>query len=83
MLRNDVDKEAVRRLVVGQRAAERRAFALMREEGPMSPEASFTAAMELCSLVALPEHDPVRDKEVEVTRAIWAKLKRRWAAKHA
>jgi hypothetical protein len=78
-----VDREAVRRWIAGQRAAERRSFEVMRQEGPLSPESSFDAAMELCDLATWTEHDPVRDREVEQARKIWAKLKKPWAARRA
>jgi hypothetical protein len=55
----------------------------MQREGPMSSEASFLAAMELCDLAAPVDSDPVRDREVEQTRALWAKLKKPWVARHA
>jgi hypothetical protein len=41
----------------------------------MSPEASFRAAMELCDLATLIEHDPVRDREIAEARRLWTKLK--------
>jgi hypothetical protein len=55
----------------------------MREEGAMSPEASFRAAMELCDLATLIEHDPVRDREIAEARRLWTKLKKPWAARLA
>ena len=78
-----MDREAVRRWISGQRAAERRSLELMRQEGPPSSEESFRAAMELCELVEVMEHDPVRDREISEVRALWAKLKKPWAAKLA
>jgi hypothetical protein len=55
----------------------------MKQEGPMTSELAFEAAMELCDLAAIPEHDPVRDREIADARALWAKLKKPWAAKLA
>jgi hypothetical protein len=78
-----VERDAVRRWINGHRAAERRSLELMRREGPMSSEASFLAAMELCDLAAPVDSDPVHDREVEQTRALWAKLKKPWVARHA
>jgi hypothetical protein len=78
-----VDRDAVRRWIVGQRAAEHRSLELMRQEGPMSPDASFRAAMELCALATFPEHDPVRDREVAEARKLWTKLKKPWVARRA
>lgn len=49
----------------------------------MSSETSFEAAMELCDLATMMEHDPVREREIVQTRTIWAKLKKPWAAKRA
>lgn len=65
------------------RVAERRALELMKQEGPMTSELAFEAAMELCDLATIPEHDPVRDREIADARALWAKLKQSWAAKLA
>ncbi len=53
----------------------------MRQEGAMSPELSFEAAMEMCDLAAIMEHDPVRDREIAEARRLWAKLKMPWAAR--
>ena len=78
-----MDNEAVRRWIAGQRAAEQRSFQRMQAQGPMTPEDSFAAAMELCSLAVVPDRDPVRDREIADARAVWAKLKRKWAASHA
>jgi hypothetical protein len=83
MLRCVVDREAVRRWISGQRAAEQRSFELMKQEGPMSSERSFDAAMEMCELAAILEHDPVRDREIAEARMLWTKLKMPWAAKRA
>jgi hypothetical protein len=55
----------------------------MQREGPMSSESSFLAAMELCDLAAPVDSDPVHDREVEQTRALGAKLKKPWVARHA
>lgn len=55
----------------------------MTQEGPMESERSFLAAMEMCDLAAIPEDDPVRDREIEEARALWTKLKKPWAAKRA
>ena len=49
----------------------------------MSPDASFTAAMELCDLAQVMDPDPVRDREVAEARRLWVKLKQPWAAKLA
>jgi hypothetical protein len=49
----------------------------------MASERSFQAAMELCDLATIPEHDPVRDQEIAQARALWTKLKKRWVAKSA
>jgi hypothetical protein len=70
-------------MIAGHEAAHRRSLELMRDEGPMSPEASFAAAMELCDLAPMLEDDPVRDRELAQTRRLWAKLKQPWAAKRA
>ena len=78
-----MDRDAVRRWINGHRAAERRNLELLQREGPMSSEASFLAAMELCDLAAPADSDPVRDREVAETRRLWAKLKKPWAARHA
>jgi hypothetical protein len=78
-----VERDAVRRWINGHRAAERRNLELMQYEGPMSSEASFLAAMELCDLAAPVDSDPVRDREIEKTRRLWAKLKKPWAARSA
>lgn len=75
--------EAVRRWIAGHRAAERRSLELMRHEGPMSPELSFRAAMELCDLAPPMEPDPVRDREIEQARRLWTKLKKPWVARRA
>ena len=55
----------------------------MQLEGPMSSEAAFLTAMELCDLAAPLDSDPVRDREIEQTRRLWVKLKKSWAARHA
>jgi hypothetical protein len=55
----------------------------MRQEGPLSPESSFRAAMELCDLATWMEQDPVRDREVAEVRRLWLKLKKPWAARLA
>jgi hypothetical protein len=55
----------------------------MKQEGPMASERSFEAAMEMCDLIVVPEHDPVRDRETAEARALWTKLKKPWAAKPA
>jgi hypothetical protein len=55
----------------------------MKQEGPMAAECSFEAAMEMCDLATVPEHDPVRDREIAEARLIWAKLKKPWVAKRA
>jgi len=78
-----VDREAVQRWIAGHCAAERRSFELMRHEGPMSSESSFRAAMELCDLATLMEHDPVRDREISEARRLWTKLKKTWVARLA
>jgi hypothetical protein len=78
-----VEREVVRRWIAGHRAAERRRLELMRQEGPISPESSFRAAMELWDLATFMEHDPVRDREVAEARKLWAKLKKPWAARRA
>ena len=78
-----VDREAVRRWIAGHRAAERRSLELMQQEGPMSLESSFRAAMELCDLAPLMEQDPVRDREIAEARRLWAKLKKPWVARLA
>ncbi|HEX7941511.1 MAG TPA: hypothetical protein VF488_06880 [Gemmatimonadaceae bacterium] len=78
-----MERDAVRRWIAGQRAAERRSLELMQHEGPISPELSFRAAMELCDLAGHMDSDPVRDREVETARRLWAKLKKPWAARHA
>ena len=78
-----MDRDAVRRWISGHRSAERRAFELMKQEGPMDSERSFEAAMEMCDLAGVPEPDPVRDREISEARALWTKLKRPWVAKPA
>jgi hypothetical protein len=78
-----VDRDVVRCWIAGHRSAERRSFELMTHEGPMAPERAFEAAMEMCDLAAVPEHDPVRDREIAEARALWMKLKKPWAAKRA
>jgi hypothetical protein len=78
-----VERAAVRRWIAGHRAAERRNLELMQDEGAMSPERSFRAAMELCDLATAMESDPVADREVTAARALWAKLKQPWRVKHA
>jgi hypothetical protein len=78
-----VDREAVRRWITGHRAAEQRSLEVMRDEGAMSPELSFRAAMELCDLATFTASDVVRDREIEQTRTIWVKLKKPWVAKRA
>lgn len=78
-----MDQEVVRRWIAGHRAAERRSFELMRDEGPLSPESSFHAAMELCDLALPMEPDPVRDREIKQARRLWAKLKKLWVARRA
>jgi hypothetical protein len=70
-------------MIAGHEAAHRRSLELMRAEGPMSSEASFAAATELCELAPILEHDPVRERERAETRRLWAKLKQPWAAKCA
>lgn len=49
----------------------------------MASERSFEAAMEMCDLATVPEHDLVRDQEIAQARALWTKLKKPWAAKPA
>jgi hypothetical protein len=78
-----MDRDAVRRWLSGHRSAERRALELMKQEGPMASERSFEAAMELCDLAVVPEHDLVRDREIAEARALWARLKKPWVAKLA
>lgn len=78
-----MDRDAVRRWISGHRSAERRALELMKQEGPMPSERSFEAAMEMCDLATIPEHDLVRDQEIAQARALWTKLKKPWAAKPA
>jgi hypothetical protein len=78
-----MEQDVVRRWIAGHRAAERRSLELMRDEGPISPELSFHAAMELCDLAAPMEPDPVRDREIEQARRVWAKLKKPWVARRA
>jgi hypothetical protein len=78
-----MDQDAIRGWIAGHRAAERRSLELMRREGPMSPELSFRAAMELCELAPPMGPDPVRDREIEQARMLWATLKKPWAARHA
>lgn len=56
---------------------------LMKQEGPMASERSFEAAMEMCDLATIVEHDVVRDREIAEARALWTKLKKPWAAKPA
>jgi hypothetical protein len=55
----------------------------MKQEGPMASERSFAAAMEMCDLATVPEHDLVRDREIAEARALWTKLKKSWVAKPA
>jgi len=55
----------------------------MQQEGPMSSESSFRAAMELCDLAPLMEQDPVRDREIAEARRLWANLKKPWVARLA
>jgi hypothetical protein len=55
----------------------------MKQEGPMASERSFEAAMEMCDLATILEHDLVRDREIAEARALWTKLKKPWAAKPA
>jgi hypothetical protein len=55
----------------------------MKQEGPMSSELSFEAAMELCGLATVIEHDPVRDREIAEARTLWMRLKKPWVAKRA
>jgi hypothetical protein len=43
----------------------------MRQEGPMSSESSFHAAMEICDLAPVMEQDPVRDQEIAEARRLW------------
>ena len=76
-----VNRALVLRWIAGQQAAERRSLRLMRDEGPMSAEGSFGAAMELCDLVTAERDDPVRDREVAEARRLWTKLKRPWVAR--
>lgn len=78
-----VSGEAVRRWIAGHRSAERRAFDLMKEEGPMTPELSFEAAMEMCDLASFAAHDPVRDREIASVRMLWMKLKQPWVGRRA
>jgi hypothetical protein len=73
-----VKRNAVRRWIAGHRAAEHRSLELMRHEGPMSPELSFRAAMELCDLADHMDPDPVREREVETARRLWTRLKKPW-----
>lgn len=78
-----MDRDAVRRWQAGHQAAARRSLAQLAVDGPLSPEASFEAAMELCALSPVLEHDPVREREVAEARRLWSKLKAPWAAKRA
>ena len=78
-----MDRDAIRRWAAGHRAAERRILELRRQEGPLSPEQSFAAAMELCSLVDISPPDAVRERETKEARMLWARLKRTWAARPA
>jgi len=56
-------------MIAGQEAAHRRSLELMKHEGPMSSEASFAAAMELCDLAPILEDDAVRDRELAERRS--------------
>jgi hypothetical protein len=39
--------------------------------------------MELCELAPPMGSDPMRDREIEQARMLWAKLKKPWVARHA
>ena len=73
-----VERDIVRRWIAGHRAAERRSLELMQQEGPLSPELSFRVAMELCDLADDMDPDPVREREIETARRLWARLKKPW-----
>lgn len=73
-----MDPLHAKRWAAGHAAAGQRALDLMREEGPSSPEVSFSEAMDLIDL-AQPVADEFREQQVEHARAAWAKL-RAWAA---
>jgi hypothetical protein len=77
-----VNDDAVRRWHAGQRAAARRALALLTEEPPPEPAESFARAMELCALVDVGPADEIRLQEEAASRAAWAKV-RAWAASRA
>ena len=81
-----MDPGDVKGWAAGHAEAHRRALALLREEGPPSPEVAFAHAVELCRLVdeglvgnAI---DSVREREVAEARASWSRL-RSWAAGRA
>ncbi|MGE0545461.1 MAG: hypothetical protein AB7O24_09970 [Kofleriaceae bacterium] len=77
-----MDGDAIRRWAAGHRAAEQRIIEERRQSGPLSPEQSFVAAMELCALVEITPPDAVRVRETAYVRELWVTLKRGWAAKH-
>jgi hypothetical protein len=66
--------------MAGHAAANRRAFEVMREEGPPVADVAFQRSMELLDLA--PAGDPFRERDVAQARAIWIKL-RKWAASRA
>lgn len=79
---NSSNADAIRRRVNGWRAAEAREFEERRKQPALDPDASLAAAMELCEL--LPNdltEDVVRQREVEHTRRVWARLRARMACR--
>ena len=75
-----MDRTLAKRWMAGHAAASRRAFEVMREEGPPSAEVAFQRSMELLDLAQA--EDPFRERDVAQARAIWIKL-RKWAASRA
>lgn len=77
--------EAWRRRVQGWRAAERRELDDRRERGPLAPDESLAAAIELAELLPFSAEDAVRTREVEQARRAWSKLHAYFACppKHA
>ncbi|MGE0872821.1 MAG: hypothetical protein AB7P03_29975 [Kofleriaceae bacterium] len=58
------------RWAAGHRAAEQRILEERRQTGPLPPEHSFVAAMELCALVEITPPDAVRVRETTQAREL-------------
>jgi hypothetical protein len=77
--------EDVRSHVLGWRNAQHREMVQRAADGPMAPDASLNAAIEMYTLFpdAVRGNDPIRTREVAAARAAWRILRSRrpwWTA---